>query len=242
MKRFTADFETATWYKDETYVWAWATCEIGNENNININNNIESFIDYLKENKNSIWYFHNLRFDVGFIIDWLEKNGFKHVINKEDIEDNTYTTLISELNIYYSITIYFKKRNKEVIKATIYDSYKIIPFGVEEVPKYYNLNIQKLEIDYMKYRSKNHILSKQEKDYIKNDVLIMAKALKSVLDENLTKMTRAGNALHDYKNLIGDKFNMYFPSLSKDLDKELRKSYRRWVYLCFTRLQRKKCW
>ena len=40
MKKFTADFETATWKKDETWVWAWATCEIGNEKNLKIDNNI----------------------------------------------------------------------------------------------------------------------------------------------------------------------------------------------------------
>lgn len=28
MKKFTGDFETATWKQDETWVWAWAVCEI----------------------------------------------------------------------------------------------------------------------------------------------------------------------------------------------------------------------
>ncbi len=28
MKKFTGDFETATWIPDETWVWAWAVCEI----------------------------------------------------------------------------------------------------------------------------------------------------------------------------------------------------------------------
>ena len=28
MKKFTGDFETATWLEDETFVWAWAVCEI----------------------------------------------------------------------------------------------------------------------------------------------------------------------------------------------------------------------
>ena len=28
MKKFTGDFETATWISDETWVWAWAVCEI----------------------------------------------------------------------------------------------------------------------------------------------------------------------------------------------------------------------
>ena len=39
MKKFTADFETATWLENETYVWAWAICEIGNPDNIIIDNN-----------------------------------------------------------------------------------------------------------------------------------------------------------------------------------------------------------
>lgn len=63
MKKFTADFETATWLENETYVWAWATCEIGNTNNLIIGNNIESFIELCYKEKNSIWYFHNLKFD-----------------------------------------------------------------------------------------------------------------------------------------------------------------------------------
>lgn len=72
-KKFTADFETATWLEDETYVWAWATCEIGNEDNIEMGNNIEKFIDFLQKEKNSVWYFHNEKFDGEFIIWWLEK-------------------------------------------------------------------------------------------------------------------------------------------------------------------------
>ena len=36
VKKFTADFETCVWCEDETWVWAWAICEIGNEENIKI--------------------------------------------------------------------------------------------------------------------------------------------------------------------------------------------------------------
>ena len=97
VKKFTADFETATWLPDETYVWAWATCEIGNEENLTIGNNIETFIEFCKSQKNSEFYFHNLKFDGEFIIWWALKNGFRHVKKKEDIEANTFTTLISDM-------------------------------------------------------------------------------------------------------------------------------------------------
>lgn len=97
MKKFTADFETATWKNDETWVWAWATCEIGNEENLKIDNNIDSFIKFCKEQKNALIYFHNLKFDGEFIIYWALTHGFKHADKKEDIKDNTFTTLISDM-------------------------------------------------------------------------------------------------------------------------------------------------
>ena len=47
MKKFVGDFETCTWLENETYVWAWALCEIGNEKNIHVGNNIEIFFEYV---------------------------------------------------------------------------------------------------------------------------------------------------------------------------------------------------
>ena len=77
-----------------------------------------------------------------------------------------------------------------------------------------------------------HELTKEEKDYIKNDVLIVAKALKILFDEKLTKMTQGSNALFNYKETIGErKFEHYFPHLDYDTDKDLRKAYKRWFYL-----------
>lgn len=60
MKKFTADFETVTWLENKTWVWAWAICEIGNENNLQIDNNINSFMKFCKEERNAVFYFHNL--------------------------------------------------------------------------------------------------------------------------------------------------------------------------------------
>ena len=61
MSKYTADFETATWLKDETYVWAWAVSEIGNPDNIIIGGDIEEFMEWCMKNYNSTLYFHNLR-------------------------------------------------------------------------------------------------------------------------------------------------------------------------------------
>lgn len=227
MKKFTADFETCTWLENETYVWAWAVCEIGNESNIVIDNNIKSFIDYCYSQKNSTFYFHNLKFDGEFIIYYLLKNGFKHVVKKEDIKDNTFTTLISDMGQFYQITVYFTKGNKKVHKVTFIDSLKIIPFSVDTIAETFNLPISKLKIDYNEPREIGHILTEEENEYIKNDVLIVAKALKTLFDENLTYMTEGSNALHDFKSMITkSKYNHLFPTLDYKLDEDLRKSYK----------------
>ena len=227
MKKFTADFETATWLENETYVWAWAVCEIENTDNIIINNNIDDFISFCKSQKNATFYFHNLKFDGEFIIYWCLTHGFEHVEKREDIKENTFTTLISDKGQFYQIVIYFEKGNKTVHKVTFIDSLKIIPFSVEQIAKSFNLEISKLEIDYNKPREIGHILTEDEKAYIKNDVLIVAKALKILFDENLEKMTEGANALSDFKNILSkSKFSHYFPMLDYDIDKDLRKSYK----------------
>ncbi len=59
MKKYTADFETVTWLKDETYVWAWAICEIQSEE-IKTGTHIEDFMNLCEELKNASVYFHNL--------------------------------------------------------------------------------------------------------------------------------------------------------------------------------------
>lgn len=228
MKKFTGDFETATekWNENETWVWAWATCEIETEE-IKIGNSIQTFFEFCKKQRNPIFYFHNLKFDGEFIIYYLLKNGFKHVTDKKDIKNNTFTTLISDMGQFYSIIVYFEKGKSKTKKVTFYDSLKIIPFSVEEIAKSFNLSISKLTLDYDKVRKIGHVLTKEETEYIKNDVLIVAKALKVLFDENLDRMTEGSNALHDFKKKFKEsKWEHYFPELTKELDEELRKSYK----------------
>ena len=151
---------------------------------------------------------------------------------KEDIEDNTFMTLIGEMGQFYSITVYFEKKKGYYIKATFIDSLKILPFTVEEIAKSFDLPISKLEIDYNKSRSQNHILSKEEKEYIKNDVLIVAKALYLLFNENLKKMTIGSNAVLDFKSLIEkSRFNHLFPELDYTIDKDIRQSYKGRIYI-----------
>lgn len=228
MKKYVADFETCVWLEDETYVWAYAICEIGNEDNIIIGNSLNEFMEFCKNSNNSTIYFHNLKFDGSFILNWCLENKYEYIKDKKEAKSKTFTTLISDTGMFYQITIYFYKNGKKVKKITFFDSLKIIPFAVDKIAKSFNLPISKLKIDYYKPRPKEgYELTSEEKEYIKNDVLIVAKALKVLFSQNLTKMTQGSNALFDYKEILGkDKFSHYYSSLEKDIDKEIRRAYK----------------
>ena len=227
MKKYVGDFETATWIENETYVWAWSICEIGNEKNIYYGNNIDSFFEFIQKENNPEIYFHNLKFDGEFIIYYLLSHGFENIESKKDRKNKTFITLISDLGQFYSIEVFFEVKNKKVKKVKFFDSLKIIPFSVDQIAKSFNLEISKLKLDYNKERSRNHIMTEEEKAYISNDVKIVSQALNVLMNQNLKKMTAGSNALNDFKQILNKyKFDHYFPELTKEADKDIRKAYK----------------
>lgn len=223
LRRFTADFETVTWLENETYVWLWAVCEIDNIDNVEWGIDMESFLDWCKYNGNNLLYFHNLKFDGEFIISYLLSHGYECINGEKGHKAKTFKTLISDMGQFFEIKIYFT--NKQHI--TIYDSFKLIPFPVEDLPKGFGIDLKKLDIDYNTPREKGYVPNKQEIDYVLNDVKIPALALGKLFEFNLNHMTIAGNALHGYKSIIGRRsFEHFFPILKYEYDKEIRKSYR----------------
>lgn len=222
--KFAADFETTT-KEEDCRVWAWGVSEIGNWTNFHYGNDIDGLFDFCKEKENATLYFHNLKFDGEFILVWLFEHGFTHVKDRKEIKEKTFTTLISDKGMFYSIKICLSERGKRKNLITIYDSLKILPFSVDDIARAFNLPINKLEIDYNENREKGHTLNEKEVDYLKHDVVICAMALDILFKQELTKMTQGSNALADYKKIIGEKkFNEYFPS--PNYDKEIRRSYK----------------
>ena len=225
MKRFTADFETSTWVYDETWVWAWSLCDIENPEDVDIGNSIESFFERIKKENNPYIYFHNLKFDGEFILYYLIKNGYEWVESKEK-RNKTFSTLISDMGLFYSIEVFFEV-GKKTKKVTFIDSLKIINQTVESMPKTFNIPENKLEIDYNLRREKGHILTEEEKDYVKNDVVIVAKALSYLFNMGLTKMTAGSNALSEYKSITKlNRFRNLYKPLNYEIDQDIRKSYR----------------
>ena len=223
--KFTADFETTTDVND-CRVWAFAMSEIGNPDNFIYGKSIDEFFDLLEGFHKSvkIW-FHNLKFDGSFIINWLLRNGFEYRENKKDCDTGTFTTLITDMGVYYSIEVYFRRNKHKTQRVVFYDSLKILNFSVEQIAKDFNLPIRKLSLDYKATREIGHELTPEEVDYIRNDVEIMSRALNIMFEEGLTKMTIGSDALANYKE-FNTNFNKYFPVFNMELDAEIRKSYK----------------
>nr|DAE89191.1 MAG TPA: DNA polymerase B [Caudoviricetes sp.] len=182
---------------------------------------IDSFINYCSLiNESSSFYFHNLKFDGEFIIHYLLTHGFVHV-NEKKLGVNQFSTIISDLNVFYCIKVKFKE---EVI-ISFFDSLKLLNFSVEEVAKAFNLSIKKLEIDYKAKREKGHKITDDEKEYLKHDVMIMSLALEKMFEMKITRMTIASNAMNFFKDTISKKrFEEWFkPPL---YDKDLRQAYK----------------
>ena len=226
MIAYTADFETTTDEKD-CRIWAYALCNIDDPTEFHYGTTFEEFMNFCANPINNFTlYFHNLKFDGSFIISWLLNNGFEYISDKREKRNDTFTTLITDMGQFYAIEIYFSVKGHHVNKVKILDSLKIFPnFSVERVAEGFGLPIHKLEIDYKKKRPIGWQLTKQEIDYIRNDVEIMARALKIMFDEGLNKMTIAGDAFASYKEFVPN-FRKRFPVLPKTVDEDIRLSYR----------------
>lgn len=222
---FTADFETNT---DPNYCWVWAVgiYNIFTDKFVYLKNIME-FICFLKEHTNSVYYFHNLKFDGEFIISYLLKNNYKYVHDRKKLDDNTFNILMSDTGQFYSMDIGFDYGLEKLNTVKIIDSLKILPMSVSEISKAFGLEESKLTIDYDIIRSQNYTPTDNEYNYVKNDVVIMGKALNQLFKQNLKKQTIGSNALADYKHIITSKnFKKYYPELDYNDDAYCRKSYK----------------
>jgi hypothetical protein len=228
MKKYVADFETTIPREDDanpsTRVWHWGVTEIGNPSYFAQGTDLDDFMDWCYYSYgNNIVYFHNLRFDAEFIIHHLFEAGYRH---SEKKEAKTFNTLITRMGQFYSLEIIYEKKGKKVKKITFYDSLKKLPFKVEQIAKAFKLPMKKLDIDYKKERPPGYKPTKEEVDYLKNDVQIVAAALDIQFQQDLVKMTVASDAMHSFKDTLDTDFENEFPVLPLNVDDMIRKSYR----------------
>lgn len=213
-----ADFETTTDPLD-CRVWAWGSMAVSDYDDYVVGIGVGAYVAYLLS-AHSVTYFHNLAFDGPFILDHLLKHGFKWVPDRPG--KGEFSTVISNMNKFYSITIVSKKG----IKAELRDSLKKIPLPVREVPKAFNLESVKGDINYEDERAIGYLPTEEEWNYLYNDIFIMAQAMRVILAAGMTKLTIGADSLAEFKSLHGKGFTRTFPVLSKTVDDDIRRAYR----------------
>lgn len=224
---FIADYETTT-DENDCRVWGYGIYNIFTDE-YNIDHTQTQFFNIIENtipDKSKI-YFHNLKFDGEFCINWLFENGYKHT-DERALNNNEFTTLITDTGQFY--TIKFKHDDKTI---TFIDSYKILPFSVADMSKAFGIETTKGEIDYKKHRPIGYQMTDEERDYLLRDLKIPALAMREMIEDGFTKLTASSNAFNDLKEVMGkDKFNYWFPVLTEEFDKRVRKSYKGgWTYL-----------
>ena len=213
---YVADFETNV--SRETCaanpVWAWGLSAIEAETfeEVEVGTSIDSFMERIGSTRKHIGiYFHNLKFDASFILNWLLKNGYTCVDKTErgSRGAKVFTCLRANGSLY-ALKIAFKYSF-----VTLWDSAKKIPLRVEQMPKAFGLDdICKGDIDYELYRPPHHKLTANEESYLKRDVLIVAQALSKLhsLGVSSEKMTIGSDAYEDWRTRAIDEFGESFVS------------------------------
>lgn len=202
LEYYVCDFETVNDEYD-CRVWLWARYNIY-DNTIKYGTDIDSFFYGL--NSNCKLFFHNLKFDGEFLINYLFRNGYTY--KEKNLYDKNFSTLISDTGQFYNMKV---KKGKATI--TIIDSLKILPMSVKNISLAFNLEDKKGSIDYNRPRPVGYEPTKLEYDYIHNDVKIVSQALKILISQGLNKNTQSSNAFKDYNDMIGGPkgFRRIFP-------------------------------
>lgn len=256
---FMGDFET-TVYKGQvnTEVWASALVELFSDK-VTILHSIAETFDYLVSlNCNVVVYYHNLKFDGAFwlsylLVDKKFTQAYDKIGDKEtDVKwkqqfkmiNNTFKYYISDRGMWYSITVKVKNHFIE-----IRDSLKLLPFSVKRIGESFGTKHKKLDMEYTGFRYAGCEITKEEQEYIANDVLVVKEALEIMFKQGHNKLTIGSCCLEEYKKICRSSLEIQldyaemFPNLYDfKIDKQehkydnagdwLRKSYKGgWCYL-----------
>lgn len=219
--------------EDETRVWLWGLVPVNTDDSFVWGTDIESFMEVCSEADRNI-YFHNLKFDGGFILDYLLLYGFVFREDTRKINPKEFTAVISDTGKFYSITVKWEDGHVTEFR----DSLKKLPMPVARIAETFNLPMSKGDIDYDKPRPFGYEPDEEELDYLERDLLIVAMALRQVFASGMTRLTVASDSLAEYKKLNTTQwFDRTFPVLSDEMDGEIRRAYRGGFTACAERFK-----
>ena len=233
---YVADFETSSTDEtdEEVFVYATGLMKVNDKRNIlYYNNNIENFVKdlYKMETSTTVIYFHNLSFDIEFLLNYLvNKQGFKQVVNsyeeneeglnikseKREMKQSKTFEIIYANGTFYQVTLnlYYDKfidgkKEKTCMKQIIFkDSYKIASFPLVKIAKdFLGITIPKDGINHHFIRRRNYLLNSEEMKYLYDDVKILKDFINLILIQGI-------NVNSNYKVII-DKMTIASQSLNE---------------------------
>lgn len=220
--KYMADFESTT-DPEDCRLWAWGALEIFKQKKYVQAHTIDEFMEWLLKQNCDI-YFHNLKFDGSFIINWLLHHGWEY---SDSGLYGTYNVIISGMGQWYTLDICLGYKGKTKKHVVIYDSLKKIPLPVKAIAKAFDLEQTKGEIDYNKPRPIGYELDENEKEYLYKDIKIVADALKIQFKQGLTAITSGSDSLKGYKDVITKKeFDRHFPIIDLNTNEQIRQAYK----------------
>lgn len=247
-KYYMGDFETTVFDGQEyTEVWASGLTPFYHEKT-EILHSISETWEHIKTIPGNVCiFYHNLKFDGSFWLNFLFKSGMKHAYDEEsksflkdkDMRNNSFKYLISDMGQWYSITI---KQGKRFI--VIRDSLKILPFSVAQIGESFKTKHRKTEIEYKGRRYAGCEITDKEKHYLTNDNLVPKEAIELMFEEGHTDITIGSCCLSEFKKLFHPtQYKELFPNLyqlslnfkkfgNDNVGEYIRKSYKGgWCYL-----------
>lgn len=250
---FVGDFETTVYDgQDSTEVWASALVELYKED-VKIFHSINETFEYLKSLKTNVCvYYHNLKFDGSFWLNYLLiEQSFKQAViqrstHQNDVEfqqdnemkNNTFKYSISDMGDWYSITI--RVGGHFIVMR---DSLKLLPFSVSKIGKSFGTKHKKLNMEYKGFRYAGCTITDEEQKYIANDVLVVKEALEIMFSEGHNKLTIGACCLSEYHHIMSVDYDSMFPNLydlqldvnkygSETVGEYIHRSYKGgWCYL-----------
>lgn len=216
---YTADFETTglTNYERDGFVrvYLWSLVSLDGER-VYTGFNISSFIEKLIELKARKVWFHNLRFDGSFIVDYLCRFGYEY--------GKHYTCIIDGMNIWYEIKL--SHYNGE---CRIWDSLKKFPGqSVQSISKLYGIEGKKDKPDFTRYLPIDYKPTKEEIEYCIKDSKIMAYAMLQEYKNDHKSLTLSSDAFKSVQQTLGGftRWRSAMPQLDLPEDSFVRESYK----------------
>ena len=212
-KRWVADFET-TVDSEKTEVWSAASINLADPckpEYVHVQTSIDDFFKFIFSHPYDLdIYFHNLKFDGSFIMSWLlahkefrpyqryssKEKKLRHIDKEFRVCTNAFTYLVSDMGLWYEISI---AHGGHIY--TFKDSLKLLPFTVEQIGDAFETKYKKLEMEYKGDMHAGGIITPEQMDYIKNDVLVMHEAMNIMINRGLDKSTIGACCMSEYKEM-----------------------------------------